>query len=64
MRTCPTCGQVIPQKPGRFCADCNERIRRHDKWHFEGGRCVHNDCKNPRFIPSEPPPLTMQGGLL
>ena len=46
---CPTCGQVLPQAIGkRICADCQQQIRRHDKWHIgSDGKLHHNNCTDP-----------------
>lgn len=47
MKTCPLCGQALPQRRGRICANCGQRIKRHERWHLEGSRCIHDDCKRP-----------------
>jgi hypothetical protein len=38
---------TFPKKPKRICANCNEPVERHDKWHFrDDGRIEHWDCNN------------------
>lgn len=47
MKVCPTCKRPLGNGPRRICGCCGKPIRRHDRWHFENGRCIHNDCNNP-----------------
>lgn len=47
MKTCPACGQLLPnQKRRRTCATCDQPIRRHDKYFFDGPTIHHKDCEN------------------
>ena len=57
MSVCPTCGQKLPTTRKRVCGKCLMPIRRHDRWHFEGSQCLHNDCEKPRFRISQECPL-------
>jgi predicted amidophosphoribosyltransferase len=43
---CLVCGQIVPEK-GRICGRCRKHIGKHDKYHFEDGLAVHDDCSNP-----------------
>jgi predicted amidophosphoribosyltransferase len=48
-KTCPTCGQPLPQARGhRVCADCRRPIKQHDKWYIgNDGKLHHRDCSDP-----------------
>lgn len=47
MKLYPTCHQPIEKGPQRIRFGCKQPIRRYDRWHFEQGRCIHNDCNDP-----------------
>ncbi len=52
-KTCPTCGQVIPQPEGKLiCSACGLPILKGQRWHHGGdGRPKHKDCNAPAGIP-------------
>jgi len=62
-RRCPTCHQPWPVgKAVRICYACEQPIRRHDKWFFDGARVRHRNCANPELyvedVTAAPPPQT------
>lgn len=54
--TCPTCGQPWPDKAGRVCALCGQKIGGRDKWEFVGAMVHHKDCANPTLSGTIPAP--------
>jgi hypothetical protein len=57
-KVCPTCGRPITTGPRRICFACGGPIGQHHRYHFEGGRVMHNDCNAPKgYVREESAPL-------